>query len=457
MKRFLLEHGWACFQTSGHQTKTKVPSPSPSSPGAPLPGAASAANSGSATSIIDPMGPGDPGASMPGVASAVSSGSSIKAPVEFDDPGVSMPRGGMPQQIVAPCLMHACDGDGLCPVAVAQNQNQITMEVAGATCVAFSPLGKREGLAHKSMRDFHVWAASTRLMEPTIILFECARHFPKEELDFWFSDKYRMEMLPLAGPSLLGWPVTRDRLYCLMFLRSQVTFLGSEADYNQLFRKHTVATGDVFFSCCPGDAEYTEAVMMFRKRRHLPALPGASSPGQGASQAVDWPALYCPGARRRLAEYDIIRQQRQAGVSCGPIGDDSFIADLEQNPGQGARCGPWLPCVVRHGTLYSWKHKRHAFPVEVMAAQGVPLLKELQVAAGGLEPSWQETAKKLSASKLLSLAGNGMHAPTVASLMGYALANIVLVPSPVLRFSSWLIEDGQLEAEGSTAEAAEPV
>jgi hypothetical protein len=337
------------------------------------------------------------------------------------------------------------------------------MEVAGATCVAFSPLGKREGVAHKSMKDFHVWAASTRLTEPTIIMFECARQFPQKMLQWWFSDKYHLEMLPEAGPSLLGWPVTRDRLYCLMFLRSQVTFIGSSEDYYQLFRRRSIASGDIFYACRPGDAEYTKALMEFRQRRHLPPLPlpGALLPGQGVQhdgegaaqeEADDWPSLYCPGARRRLMEYEEIRTaQQHRQLPQGAVGQDCFIADLDQNPGQGARCGHELPCVVRHGTLYSWKHKRHAFPAEVMAAQGVPLLESLQEAAGGLKPSWQEYAENLPGAKLHSLAGNGMHAPTVASLMGYALSNILMVPAPVLRMSSWLID--QVEDDQSTAKA----
>ena len=146
VKRHLMKHGVACFKTQCND------------PGTSLPGSSAC-----------------PGASLPG--SSTSSGESL-------------PGKDAPQQIAAPCCFetlpasatlllsrHSHHPHGVCPGGPELRPGKIAMEVAGATCVAFSPLGKREGLAHNSMRDFHVWGASSRLMEPTIILFECALHF----------------------------------------------------------------------------------------------------------------------------------------------------------------------------------------------------------------------------------------------------------------------------------------
>ena len=125
----------------------------------------------------------------------------------------------------AVCLRHGnhgCDRDGqqprlqrLCCLKPPKSE-ALHMEVAGATCVAWSPVGKRQGVHHSSSAVFSVWAASTRLLEPDLIVFECSSKFPPEHLAFWFEDKYDIIYIDHPGPTALGWPVHRPRLYSLL-------------------------------------------------------------------------------------------------------------------------------------------------------------------------------------------------------------------------------------------------
>jgi hypothetical protein len=83
------------------------------------------------------------------------------------------------------CVKHI---PGFCSVRLTRPEasKALTMNIAGSTCIGFSPLGTHAG--HASMRDLHVWAASMRALKPTFIIWECAANLPKDVLQWWFEE-----------------------------------------------------------------------------------------------------------------------------------------------------------------------------------------------------------------------------------------------------------------------------
>jgi len=85
------------------------------------------------------------------------------------------------------CLQHHY---AMCSVTF--DPSLISINIAGATCVGFSPYGAHGGTGHESMRPYNTWAASQRVLRPKLIVFECSHRFPKERLAWWFEDIYHI-------------------------------------------------------------------------------------------------------------------------------------------------------------------------------------------------------------------------------------------------------------------------
>ena len=87
------------------------------------------------------------------------------------------------------------------------------LQKAGTPCIAWSDMGLGEGLDAESTGHFLIWAGiRLRLQEPVIIL-ENVLNFPRwlliEVLPMYF-----MDFVTLT-PAMLGWPISRERQYCV--------------------------------------------------------------------------------------------------------------------------------------------------------------------------------------------------------------------------------------------------
>ena len=74
-------------------------------------------------------------------------------------------------------------------------------------CIAFSAWGSHARHAHESMRALHVWACSMRILQPDLMVWECAPTFPRDLLKWWLEDIYTVQFYDMEGPEMLGHPV----------------------------------------------------------------------------------------------------------------------------------------------------------------------------------------------------------------------------------------------------------
>lgn len=310
---------------------------------------------------------------------------------------------------------------------VEEERCRLQVEFAGLTCVAFSPLGKGEGLAHDSMRPFFVWAAVQRACRPALLVIESAAKFPKDLLKWFLEDLYHLEFFDHPGPTLHGWPISRPRMYCLGILRSKFTFFGSADEYFTLFRRKMdmQGDGDVFFFLDPDDEEVQREHESLLKKRYM----------QGTPLSDDWGTIYPFGKQKILSAH------KDKFAEMGGRSSQAHIVDLDQNVSFASAGKNW-PCLVRHGCIYSFRKKRHACPSEIFAAQGFPLRSASLVT---VYPCWQNfyhmQKAATSATAWHKLAGNAMFVPTLGSMIMYALASIEPQAARIVRPMSWYVED----------------
>ena len=97
-----------------------------------------------------------------------------------------------PKQPAQSLCMGLCARHHLTQCSVGFDPSMISINIAGATCVGFSPYGAHAGTGHESMRVYHTWAAGQRVLKPKVIVFECSHRFPKDRLIWWFEDLYHI-------------------------------------------------------------------------------------------------------------------------------------------------------------------------------------------------------------------------------------------------------------------------
>ena len=311
------------------------------------------------------------------------------------------------------------------------------MSLAGLTCVGWSIMGKHEGYGHNSMRPFFIWCCHQRKRKPWVLVAESALRFPKPSLEKYLGDMYHLIFFEHPGPVFHGWPVGRQRMHCLGFLRSKLTFVGSQEEYNALFSRSLQLSGDCFFFLDHDDQEVVNEKVMLALRRHVQV---------SAAPHLPWEVLY-PGAKQV-----IIEEHKKLFDEMYPR-PPAYICDLDQNVGFMS-AGPLWPCLVRHGTIYSLNKERHATASELFAAQGFPVHEKCQAPYScGFQKFFEDDLTQSDSHKLV---GNAMFVPTLASMILYAFCSAEIHSARLIRPTSRMLS-GDFdfeESQGQESEAA---
>ena len=332
------------------------------------------------------------------------------------------------------CLEHmgSCElesGSG----SESHGPDHASLAVAGLTCVGWSIMGKHEGFGHNSMRPFFIWCCHQREQKPWILVVESALRFPRPSLEKYLGDMYHLVFFEHSGPVLHGWPVGRPRMYCLGFLRSKLTSVGSQEEYNKVLSRTLQLSGDVFFFLDEDDQEVMNEKFMLALRRCVQF---------SAAQNLPWEILY-PGAKQQ-----IIEEHKKLFHQMCPQ-PPAYICDLDQNVGFMS-AGPVWPCLVRHGTIYSLNKERHATAPELFAAQGFPVHEKCQAPYScGFQKFFEKGLTQTDSHKLL---GNAMFVPTLASMILYALCSAELHSAQLIRPTSRMLS-GDFEESQESAPA----
>eukprot|EP00969_Alexandrium_andersonii_P036593 1603909-Alexandrium_andersonii.AAC.1 len=117
--------------------------------------------------------------------------------------------------------------------------------------------------------------------------------------------------------------------------------------------------------------------------------------------------ILAPGMKQRLKEHE-----RTCKHSEGML-------DLSQNSSH-THLTRHCPALLRKTCLWSFAQKRLVLPLEHLEMQGYPVLQP----AHGYTTHWAATIKEMSPTVVKSMAGNGMRASSIASVIMFLLAGI---------------------------------
>ena len=297
----------------------------------------------------------------------------------------------------------------------------IVCNVAGLVCTDYTPLGKQRGLA------------GAGLTEPVHAVWVAERiYLAKRELEDWFftenSSKYPIQTKQVdalrethevkyvvACPSKLGYPMRRRRTFSFGFNRKLWVWVGPTSQqaiqqgFDAVFAADAQLTGDIYFVANP------TAIQQFVEERA--SRRGKKLPADFLQRSMkDYLAcLLPPGAMVRLSQYEAVMLDRQSL-------DGSFLVDLDHNLDCGPACGPLMPALDTHASIYSFKHERLALGSELLAAQGVDT-HEAMAGNRGLSPL-KNVFEQFGDSDQRFLAGNTMHIPSLSAWLLYAMSNV---------------------------------
>ncbi len=218
-------------------------------------------------------------------------------------------------------------------------------------------------------------------------------------------------------PTDLGFPMRRRRTFSFGFNVQRWEWHGPisqeaiQADFDANFGSVCQLAGDLYL------VEADAAIHSFiestaaRRGRRLPA------DYREKSMRDLLPYLLPPGALVRLGQYEKCREDKQSLDGC-------FMADLDHNVDCGPAPGPELPSLDTHPNIFSFKAGRLALGSELLAAQGVDMF-DCNSGRRGLSPL-KPVFDQLGESERRFLAGNGIHIPSFAAWLLYALSNVRL-------------------------------
>ena len=345
------------------------------------------------------------------------------------------------------CERHGCQCP-LSPEYEARRLNQqLHVEIAGTTCVAWSSMGAGWGWLDKSALPCMVWTFWVLAVEPDVVLHECTPRFQHQQLADILGGKFWCESV-VTSPEDWGVPSKRPRRYTMLLHRKwqlPAATTSTEAEprasassappapqpcpmtgrasafqftlgcFQELFFARRLADCDVYLVASP---EQVKAYNESRALRRAYSCP---------VDQLDFPEDAIPtSARVHLKAYDELA--RGSAETCD-------LVCLLQSPyhiSPGNR--QVAPALLKGSLLFSVSRRRLMLPSETMLLQGfpVPSLLPNDSKLASLYPFQEPLEEMLAERAVRSLSGNGMHLCQVGCmfLIAMGMAAGLRRPSP---------------------------
>ena len=275
-------------------------------------------------------------------------------------------------QMHSMCRVHGreCDVSGT-------TSRSLTLDIAGPPCVDWSRRGRRDQSHGATAVPYAMWVAQLLISGCYIAIHECTTDFPD-----WMLEKplhehgartWKLEVFRL-DPTNFGVPCKRPRRYTVLWNASRIHFGGSYAEFVNLFFRLPELHGEVFFHA------------------------GADLPSNASKTRLENLQAYSDEWRSRC----------QDGRSTA-----DNICDLNQRPSHG-RLDRFVPTLVTQQSVYCMQKRKLLTATECLETQLLHRSSPVyDLAASGA----------LSEAAVRHLAGNGMSAVCIGTLMMYVLAS----------------------------------
>ena len=329
-----------------------------------------------------------------------------------------------------PCEVHQTDckyhaDDHRLPASV------LKIHIAGTTCkdVSLMNASTRSSGCRDSGPAMHVllvWMMERRHRREHIIVVECTPLFSVENLEEFLGEFYTITTI-VIGPEDFGWWVNRKRRFCvLVLLRScggVLDTIGDLTQFAEVFREQRPqesVKGSMFWCASDEMAKHVsdiEAERLWTQKGYADneVLKTGSMEARQVLYMKDYLHDRCQYPWTSLnISFDRLRTKFMKELTQR---EGSAIADLDQSPPM-FKITSHLPCLLGHGTLWSFSHQRALIPHELLIAQGWPML--------GLhdgEPVWSEEAwEEIDMHSQAKMAGNSIHLHVIGALVCWILA-----------------------------------
>ncbi len=309
-------------------------------------------------------------------------------------------------QVVEPLLAYCYRHDRMCPVFPERGgtgAEELHVEIAGTTCVAWSSLGGGEGWLHESALPCLAWVYDQMRREPDVIIHECTRSFDEAGLMAVLETKYDV-WSQVITPTQFGVPSQRHRKYTLAVLRRRGGLSIPYASFAALFARTPTLVGDAYFQA-PQRVRDSFARGLARQRQYSERAPGGSA--WRVSEVLS------PSLREMVRAYNT-NKTAWPGRRCS-------IVDLSQNVARLGPGGPraMMPALCRNSLMFHLESQQLLMPCQRFAVMGFPVVK---LWPEGTRPTlppaffcfrWDipTMLRRLERrpSQVMSLTGNGMH------------------------------------------------
>jgi hypothetical protein len=323
---------------------------------------------------------------------------------------------------------------------------QISLMIAGHTCVDFSKMGARLGFCGPSIRPFLVFVYERRVRLEDLIITECTEDFPHSVWVIFLGDIYEIHCIVL-GPENFGFWCDRRRKFTILIKKSALAFVGSMSEFTRMFFRSRPEVDEFGMACEKGDMFFcAPASALDREANELAEALSVVIP---AGTATNWERLLAPGNRVRHEAYIDRLSEGMLGVDGDAVDEPSYhgimqsmigpcLWDTGQTLGQkGSWMHPGLGTLITHGSIWSARKARIMLGLEHLVAQGVPAFDHLSCDKECPFPCpFKDILPQMKSSSLKHLAGNAIHIAVIGHLTTYMIASciprseITLEPSP---------------------------
>ena len=320
--------------------------------------------------------------------------------------------------LVAHCMV--CDGP--CKFG------HVDLEIAGVSCLPWTPMGTRQETNATDMIAMASWAATVRQRRPKVIIFENSHKFRKSILEAMLGDFYFVMDLLLEG-TYFGWPGRRPRYYATcVSMKHMLSITSHFGNVIRIFHRICRVDFKVFFVANTVDrlqAMLDEELVWARGRptskfQFIDREPEDETIPEAAARPY-YDAL-------TLSEHTFYKEYEAAQVI-------DRVIQLNQSParGRGIQSGKRdLHSLVSSAATHYFKSTTDGVDIdrwmsafEMLFAQGFPIMNRLSNPSGGIVRTcsfgeYEEEPRRIR-NHVVQQAGNSMQLVVVGAVLLYVL------------------------------------
>ena len=304
------------------------------------------------------------------------------------------------------CYKH----NRMCPSNPPASDDQISMSVAGVSCIDWSVRGKKLGSLVDGCLSWTCYMREVIHCQYDIVVLECTCGYQEQDAIFMLGHLYVFEGC-IFSPTEIGVPSERWRKY-MVFIhrRGKVQWIPgqelSRENLLQTFGRMLACDGHVYMDHTP-DYMIQKQMVALAARLGMPARDENGRPWKARSVMTRL-------SRARLESYEeLLKKKDKAELPPRMFVDES----------QKAAFGHMSGCVLaltRENRIWSMFFDRLMLNEERIEAMGIPCIHS--EATLGLAAPWPRALKKFSECNVNQLTGNSMQLAAISAVLIYTLA-----------------------------------